>query len=76
MRRFTGINDIVKTYNLEKDSQLLIWPSKTPMFRPGEIDSTFFKVVRKRNNSYLYTHRGAFFLSFGKLKEEFNLENG
>ena len=68
--------EIVKKYKLEGDSKLLIWPSQTSQFSPGETDITFARWRDKGITATCTLLEGKTFKSFEKLKREFDLDNG
>lgn len=68
--------EVVKKYKLAGDSKLLIWPSRTPRFRPGEMDKTFERWSEKGITAVCTLIEGHNFKSFQDLKGEFDLKNG
>lgn len=69
--------EILKKYKLEvlEDSKLLIWPSQTSHFSPGEIDRTFIKWRDKGITAMCTLLEGNMFKTFEKLRREFDLDN-
>lgn len=57
-------NEIVKKYKLQGDSKILIWPSQTPRFRPGEINNTFVWWKEKRITAVCTVIEGKTFKMF------------
>ena len=73
---FKNWYEIVRKYKLEGDSKLLIWPSQTSQFRPGEIDTTFARWREKGITAICTLLEGKTFKTFEKLKGEFELDDG
>ena len=67
-------HEVVKKYKMKGDSKLLIWPSKSPKFRPGVLDKTYERWSDRGITAICSLVEGQNFKSF-ELKREFNLEN-
>ena len=67
--------EIVKRYKLEGDCRLLLWPTYTSTFRPGETDQTFKRWTEKGITAIGILTEANKFKSFEKVKKEFKLEN-
>lgn len=67
--------DIVRKYKLEGDCRLLLWPSQTTLFRPGQTDKTFTTWTDRGITAICTLTEGNVFKSFERVKNEFELEN-
>lgn len=67
--------DIVRKYKLEGDCRLLLWPSQTILFIPGQTDKTFTSWIDRGITAICTLTEGNTFKSFERVKNEFKLEN-
>lgn len=67
--------DTVKKYKFDGDCKFLIWPSFSPDFRSGQLDSTFRKWIGKGITAVCMLTKGSVFKSFEEVKREFGLNN-
>lgn len=65
---------MVKGYNMEEDTKLLVWSTLDPTFKPGSSDTGFrFWWDRGTTAMCTLTHKGLF-KSFSELQNELGLE--